>query len=126
LNVERRLVELARESPELGRRLAEVGGELVRDARAAEAFYRTFHWGRRGARAGRLVEVPRVFPGEPLAELGEMTLVGYGTRKGGERVASEYVHEFKRPYPTLAYSLRERALVICGGGYRVEARGIVG
>ena len=117
---------LARRSPELAAHLARAGRAAIRQAQDAEAFYRRFHWGRRGESGAREVRAPVVVAGEPLVELGTLREVAYQTRKGAESGSSIYVHEFEARRPTLAYSMLTKALVIVGGEYRVTWSGIVG
>jgi hypothetical protein len=50
-------------------------------------------------------------------------MVVYRTKKGGDQVLTDYEHEFSHPRPRLAYN--ESGLIIAGGKYRVEERGIV-
>ena len=56
-------------------------------------------------------------------ELGELIMVVYRTKKGADQVLTDYEHEFAHPRPRLAYN--ESGLLIAGGKYRVETRGIV-
>lgn len=90
----------------------------------AKTHYVLTHWGERGPVADRLLTCADPTTGE-LVELGELVQVVYRTVKGGDRgVATDYEHAFKRPLPVLAYTAA--GLVICGGGYHVGIRGIVG
>jgi hypothetical protein len=50
-------------------------------------------------------------------------MVVYRTKKGADQVQTDYEHEFAHPRPRLAYN--ESGLIIAGGKYRVETRGIV-
>lgn len=59
-----------------------------------------------------------------VGKSGELREIQYDTEKLGDGPSS-YVHEFLRPFPTLARTRRGH-LVICGGGYRFTLRGIVG
>lgn len=85
--------------------------------------YRRTHWGLRGkasAEVMRCADPSR----EVLATLGQLVSVTYEATKLGDPPKTWYEHEFSRPRPVLTYS--SEGLVICGGTYRVEARGIVG
>ena len=62
-------------------------------------------------------------PRVPSVELGELVAVVYRTKKGADTVLTDYTHEFAHPRPRLAYN--ESGLLIAGGAYRVEVRGIV-
>lgn len=83
--------------------------------------FRSFHWGEepQNKQKGR---APKVSAGEVLYELGELVEIVYETSKGGE--IYEWIHKFEEPRPRLA-STESGGLVIVGGGYSVEARGIV-
>ena len=84
--------------------------------------YERDHWGQNGAQKVRKLSAadPRV----PSVELGELVMVVYRTKKGADQVLTDYEHEFEHPRPRLAYN--ESGLIIAGGKYRVEERGIVG
>ena len=56
-------------------------------------------------------------PRIPSIELGELVAVIYRTKRGDHR------HEFRGPRPRLAYN--KSGLLIAGGKYRLEGRGIV-
>ena len=91
-------------------------------ATAAKKQYKRDHWGRVGdEKVRRLLAAD---PNVPSVELGELVAVVYRTRKGDDKVLTDYEHEFSTPRPRLAYN--EGGLLICGGRYRVETRGIVG
>lgn len=94
-----------------------------RERRMAEAFER-FHWGDEPDGTRRLA-VPVIEPGGvQLYALGDIVEITYAARKGGEKLAW-WEHAFEAPFPVLA-STEAGRLVICGGGYRVTRRGIVG
>lgn len=80
------------------------------------------HW---GDEPDELIETraPRLRCGDVLTELGELAEITYGTSKAGQ--AALWEHEFKQPLPRLAVT-ESGELVILGGGYRVNRRGIVG
>jgi hypothetical protein len=89
--------------------------------KAAVAQYKRDHWGQPGPRGVRAYAAadPRLLS----IELGELVAVVYRTRKGGDRELTDYSHEFSRPRPVLSYN--RTGLVIAGGKYHVEERGIV-
>ena len=88
------------------------------------AKYRALHWGERGKGKASRMCAPDPSLG-PLVQLGELREVGYLTTKGGDPPSTIYEHAFKRPYPHLCVN-GEGGLVIVGGDYHVEDRGIVG
>ncbi len=93
--------------------------------RAAIERYQRDHWGE----AGPLPAVRSLVAADPRQmsiELGELVRVVYRTRKGGDRVLTDYHHDFTTPRPVLAYEPRTTLLLILGGKYHVETRGIVG
>jgi hypothetical protein len=49
--------------------------------------------------------------------------VVYWTKKGSDKMLTDYAHELESPRPRLAYN--ESGLVIAGGKYCVADRGIV-
>jgi hypothetical protein len=66
-----------------------------------------------------------------LMTIGEITEVTYRTEKGFDSFKpTDYFHHFseedkRHPKPTLLYDARSKALKIAGGGYKVEAPGII-
>lgn len=85
--------------------------------------YQDLHWGI-PARKTRTVRTraPRA-----LAELGKLENVTYSTNKKGDG-PSHYVHQFGEEggrKPGLAVDVDTRDLVIVGGDYDVQSRGIV-
>lgn len=81
-----------------------------------------FHWGDEPTELlDARVYVPS--PGEALMVLGSLRRVDYETQKDGQHAI--WFHEFSRPRPYLCASSRGSLLVV-GGGYRIEPRGIVG
>lgn len=66
-------------------------------------------------RATRPARIPAV-----VWALGDLVEVVYKRPDG-----FEYKHSFKRPFSKLCYSPKTRRLYIVGGGYVVQARGIV-
>jgi len=83
--------------------------------------YERDHWGQKGAEKVR--KLPAADPRVPSVELGELVMVVYRTKKGADQVLTDYEHEFSYPRPRLAYN--ESGLIIAGGRYRIETRGIV-
>jgi hypothetical protein len=91
---------------------------------AAEEAYRDFHWGD-DPDATIESEIPDVQPGDVLSVLGELTRVDYLTTKRGEKAI--FWHPFQAPRPLLASTVDDHPrLVVVGGGYTIEPRGIVG
>lgn len=89
--------------------------------------YAKTHWGRLGTgRAMKLEAVDVSDPKTELVVLGVLTEIVYATEKGNDPGMIEYEHKFsKKDPPLLAYDRKSRKLVICGGEYRVEWKGIV-
>ena len=83
--------------------------------------YKRDHWGQRGT--GKVQKLSAADPRIPSVELGELISITYRTKKGDDVVLTDYEHEFRGPRPLLAYN--ESGLIIAGGRYRVEPRGIV-
>lgn len=88
---------------------------------AALRQYQRDHWGQRGPRGvrGLAAADPRVLS----VELGELVAVVYRTKKGSDRRFTDYEHAFRSPRPILSYN--PSGLIIAGGVYHVEPRGIV-
>lgn len=89
---------------------------------AAREYVKT-HWGLRGPVTSRRLRVPNPFAETPV-EMGSLVAVVYRTRKGLDHELVDYEHEFERPLPRLCFT--SAGLIIAGGGYRVDPRGIVG
>ena len=83
--------------------------------------YKRDHWGQQGT--GKVQKLSAADPRIPSVELGELVSITYRTKKGDDVVLTDYEHEFRGPRPRLAYN--ESGLIIAGGRYRVEPRGIV-
>jgi hypothetical protein len=90
--------------------------------RAARGSYKRHHWGLTGPRGAR--ELRCADPSGPVTEMGLLYAVEYLSEKGDDG-ESMYRHELEAPYPVLAFD-RAGLLLIAGGGYKVEERGIVG
>lgn len=92
------------------------------ELRRARREYERLHW---RESPDELLETrcARVKAGEVLTELGTLEDLTYGTSKGGSD--ADWEHDFKDPKPRLAVNAAGE-LVICGGGYQVGTRGIVG
>jgi hypothetical protein len=116
----------------LMRRAREIpGGEVVAEDMIADwldeggsvaEFYAKFHWGEEAETLVR-ASAPAVEPGEVLAVLGELSEIAYDGSKGGEW--ARWQHDFKATKPVLASTASGR-LVIVGGSYKINRRGIVG
>jgi hypothetical protein len=85
--------------------------------------YERLHWGDQGLGRARSAKAPDPSVG-PIVKLGDLREVAYLTTKQGDPPGTIYEHEFKPPYPSLCVN-GEGKLLIVGGGYAVEARGIV-
>lgn len=83
--------------------------------------YKAFHWGDPGEWSHKRLFVPSPHASKIIL-IGELVDVTYLTRKGRE--TAEWNHRFERKRPLLAYNTD--GLLIVGGNYRVETRGIVG
>ena len=94
-------------------------------AKKGIARYERDHWGHPGPAPG-LRSLPAADPRLPLVELGELVSVVYRTTKGVRGRETDYDHTFDPKRPVLAYEPRSGRLVILGGKYHVEERGIVG
>jgi hypothetical protein len=90
--------------------------------RATRKAFKDFHWGD-DATGSQKVDVPRIDRSTVLYELGELSEIAYITDKNGE--FAEWVHKFKVERPRLC-ATAEGHLVIVGGDYAVNERGIVG
>lgn len=87
--------------------------------------YEASHWGQRGTRNPERLRAAVIGDGAELVLLGDLVSVTYRTQKGLDREPTDYEHAFGTPRPRLAYT-RGGLLVIAGGRYRIEDRGIVG
>ncbi len=83
--------------------------------------FRKVHWGQRGNH--ELRSLPAADPRILSVELGDLVAVIYRTKKGKDRLLTDYDHRFSKPYPVLSYN--PTGLVISGGKYRVTERGII-
>lgn len=99
---------------------------------AARREYERKHWGHKARGVARSLEVVDPSHGS-LVELGRLDRVEYVTSKKGDPSRATYFHDFEGERPVLAFHVCDRArcpdrgkLVIAGGSYRVEDRGIVG
>lgn len=85
--------------------------------------YEDLHWGIRPRKVRRV----RTRAAQALAKLGTLEEVTYSTHKRGDG-PSRYVHSFGEEggqKPDLAVDVDTRDLVLVGGDYTVEPRGIV-
>lgn len=94
-------------------------------ARQAALAAKSVEWTHGGKRAKFLVpsEVPE--PDEAMPALGPLIEVVYLANKGDRGGRALYQHEFEGPHPWLVYNKKGK-LLIAGGGYTVNDRGIVG
>ena len=85
--------------------------------------YQDVHWGAPDTMPDAMVDVadPRE---RNFAVLGELVEIVYSTDKGEGVV--EYEHAFKRPRPLLMFSPQTKRLLVGGGSYTVNGRGVVG
>lgn len=88
--------------------------------------YRKTHWGK-AAREVVLVDAADPSAETALPALGMLHSITYETRKGKDKRLILYEHEFHDPKPLLLYSPAQRGkLIIAGGSYRTDERGIIG
>lgn len=87
--------------------------------------YVSAHWGQEGNRRPERLRAALIGEGAELVLLGDLVSVVYRTQKGLDTEPTDYEHHFATPRPRLAYT-RGGLLVIAGGRYRIEDRGIVG
>jgi hypothetical protein len=92
-------------------------------AAEARAEYKRTHWGNAGKGKVQTFGAPDPRAGV-LVELGELTSIVYTTKKGRDRELVEYEHDFEKTKPRLCFN--GTGLVIVGGTYKVNERGIVG
>lgn len=85
--------------------------------------FKRLHWGQEG-KGAIVLDAPDPNDG-PVTVLGELRAVEYDTKKGRDEELVTYVHGFSRKKPFLCVNAKGR-LLICGGSYVVETRGIVG
>lgn len=91
----------------------------------ARLTYERFHWGQRGRRGSERALVAHWRAGDRLSLIGPMQGIVYRTEKGGDDEPVDYDHDFSRPLPKLYRHEASGRLVIAGGRYRVEERGII-
>ncbi len=90
----------------------------------AKKEFRRVHWGREGN--GRVLHTVAANPLLPLVELGQLVEVVYRTRKGKDHMPTDYHHTFStRGLPLLTFEKNTSLLVITGGIYHVNERGII-
>jgi hypothetical protein len=88
--------------------------------------YRRTHWGK-SAREVVFVDAADPSAETALPALGELHSITYETRKGKDKRLILYEHEFHAPKPLLLYSPAQRGkLIIAGGSYKTDERGIIG
>ncbi len=96
-------------------------GRTTVDVAAERARYRRDHWGQPGTYAAR--RLPAANPRLRSEAIAPIVAVTYRTKKGADRVLTDYRHPFKRPRPVLAWN--PSGLFIAGGVYHVTERGII-
>ena len=87
--------------------------------------YERFHWGQKGRRGAERAEIAHWRAGDALTLIGQMIGIVYRTEKGSDDEPVDYDHDFSKPYPKLYRHEASGRLVIAGGKYRVEERGII-
>ena len=107
-----------RDGDEVGPGLARRVGNPSTAPHASTA-YESFHWGNPPDQTQR-VQLPSYSQG--LYALGKLRAVEYETTKGDEHAI--WVHQFRRPYPTLTATPSGKLGPIVGGGAFVTDRGI--
>ncbi len=115
-------------TPGAMRELVDMAEKSARVIAAGADEYRASHWGKSGTGGAERLNVVDPRSAEATVVLGELVEVAYETQKGKERAPSIYVHPFEGTRPLLCYvpGMKARGLLIAGGSYRVEHRGIVG
>ena len=85
--------------------------------------YTGFQWGNQPTKVVRveLYGKPRV-----LVEIGTLEAVVYSSKKGGERLAKKYIHDFEGEKPRLAFDPKTKRLFLIGGSYTITDDGIEG
>lgn len=105
-----------------GRELVAVRGADAGKVSKALSLFRS--WTDREAGAVDVAEVPDGTPAV-LVKLGELSGIVYRSDKWVGRTR-EYMHETRRPRPSLCATPDGRRLVILGGAVRVRPEGLVG
>jgi hypothetical protein len=90
--------------------------------RAAARSYKKHHWGLQHRKAARYLRCAD--PTGPVTEMGELFAIEYLSEKGDDG-PSHYRHEFDSALPVLCFD-KAGLLLIAGGDYRTEERGVVG
>lgn len=117
-----RIENIARNTGSTFKSLEAMVGSLER----ASLEYRKTHWGKR-PREVVMVDAADPSGQRALPALGELHSICYETRKGKDRRPVLYEHEFEATKPLLLYVPAQRGrLVIAGGSYKVDERGIIG
>ena len=89
----------------------------------ARADYKDKHWGQEGRQ--KTIEYDAADPrAGDAVELGELIQIVYRTKKGDDTETVDYVHDFERARPRLAYN--SGGLLIAGGTYAILSGGITG
>ena len=114
--------KLAARDPKFKRAIEASADRVKRQLRTAKRKFREFHWQDEPEQIQR-VNVPTIQAGDSLYSLGELISVTYRASKANE--VFDWHHEFEQSRPELA-ATTSGDLVIVGGNYRIEERGIVG
>lgn len=93
-------------------------------ARNATIAAKSVEWTHGGKRARKLIQSEVPAPDPEMAALGPLVSIEYFANKG-EGGSFVYRHDFESPTPILVYNKKGK-LLIAGGGYTVNSRGIVG
>jgi len=88
-------------------------------SRSAKRAYRAFHWGNEPTSVRELA-LPDYSRG--IYEIGKLRQVEYETNKGGEHAV--WVHDFRKPFPSITATPAGKLGPIVGGGAFVTKRGI--
>lgn len=110
------------EHEEAERRRRNPAPRSVAEERAVKNYAR-LHWGQFGNRDVKKMDVGD--PRQVLTVLGVLSRVEYVTKKGHDKSLVTYFHDFSKREPPLLVVDRDGKLLIAGGIYKVETRGIV-
>ena len=104
--------------------------EFADEAETAGKAFKSFHWGDDPDALVPTVAAARTRAGDVVVSIGELVSVVYETEKAGQLY--DWEHEFEGERPELAHitdrsgNSKSPSLVIVGGTYKVNSRGIVG
>lgn len=114
--------KLAQNDPKFRRQIQQSAARIKRQIQLAEKRFSQFHWSDAPSQIQK-AQAPEIRPGEVLYSLGELVAITYRASKGGSTY--DWAHDFKPSRPELA-STTSGDLVIVGGDYKINQRGIVG